>query len=357
MGIDNLTIETDTPEPPNTDGSAKVFTDAIAQAGLQEQASEAAIYAIAEPIVVTNGQSMLSALPGAGDRLEIIYDLDYAQNPGIGRQTLRFDLGVDDYAAEIAPARTFLLQAEAEHMRSLGVGSHLTENEILVFTPTGELMGGKLITPDEPVRHKVCDLIGDLSLLGRRITGRIVASRSGHDLNHQLVSVLADRLAGAAPPARAVAETMDIDDIIGVLPHRYPFLMIDRVLEIQGNQRAVAVKNVTINEPFFQGHYPNHPIMPGVLIVEALAQLSGILLGRDLAKTGKVAILLAIDNVRMRKPVRPGDRLVLEAESLRVRPRIGHCRCTARVDGEVTTEAEIKFMLVDAEKVRQSDTR
>jgi UDP-3-O-[3-hydroxymyristoyl] N-acetylglucosamine deacetylase/3-hydroxyacyl-[acyl-carrier-protein] dehydratase len=150
---------------------------------------------------------------------------------------------------------------------------------------------------------------------------------------------------------------MDIDDIIGVLPHRYPFLMIDRVLEIQGNQRAVAVKNVTINEPFFQGHYPNHPIMPGVLIVEALAQLSGILLGRDLAKTGKVAILLAIDNVRMRKPVRPGDRLVLEAESLRVRPRIGHCRCTARVDGEVTTEAEIKFMLVDAEKVRQSDTR
>jgi beta-hydroxyacyl-ACP dehydratase FabZ len=131
--------------------------------------------------------------------------------------------------------------------------------------------------------------------------------------------------------------------------------MLDRVLEIQGNQRAVAVKNVTINEPFFQGHYPGQPIMPGVLIVEAMAQLSGILLGRHLAREGKVAMLLAIDNVRMRKPVRPGDRLVIEAEAMRVRPRMGQCRCTARVDGELAAEAEIKFMLVDADKVRQNN--
>ena len=355
MGIDNLTIEVDTPETPNTDGSAKVFADAIARAGLQEQDVEVPVYAITEPVVVTNGQSMLSALPGVGDRLEILYDLEYAQNPGIGRQTLRFDLGVDDYAVEIAPARTFLLQAEAEEMRSLGIGHHLTENEILVFTPTGELMGGKLISPDEPVRHKVCDLIGDLSLLGRRITGRIVASRSGHVLNRRLVSVLSDRLTGAAPPAQPARETMDIEDIIGVLPHRYPFLMLDRVLEIQGNRRAVAVKNVTINEPFFQGHYPGQPIMPGVLILEAMAQLSGILLGRHLAKEEKVAILLAIDNARMRKPVRPGDRLVIEAEALRVRSKMGHCKCIARVDGEVASEAEVKFMLVDANKVRPPD--
>ncbi|MDP6546576.1 MAG: UDP-3-O-acyl-N-acetylglucosamine deacetylase [Phycisphaerae bacterium] len=357
MGIDNLTIEADTPEAPNTDGSAKIFADAIAHTGLQEQDVEVPVYAIAEPIVVTNGQSMLSALPGACDRLEILYDLDYAQNPGIGRQTLRFDLGVDDYATEIAPARTFLLQAEAEKMRSMGIGNHLTENEILVFTPSGELMGGELISPDEPVRHKVCDLIGDLSLLGRRVTGRIVASRSGHVLNRRLVSVLADRLAGTLPPAHPPCESMDINDIIGVLPHRYPFLMLDRVLEIQGNQRAVAVKNVTINEPFFQGHYPGQPIMPGVLIVEAMAQLSGILLGRHLAESGKVAMLLAIDNVRMRKPVRPGDRLIIKAEALRVRPRMGHCKCEARVDGQLTTEAEIKFMLVDADKVRQTNDR
>ena len=194
MGVDNLTIETNTPEPPNTDGSAKIFTDAIAQAGLQEQDAEAPVYAIDEPIVVSNGQSMLAALPGADDRLEILYDLDYAQNPGIGRQTLRFDLGVDDYASDIAPSRTFLLQAEAEKMRSLGVGDHLTEDEILIFKPTGELVSGELIWPNEPVRHKICDLIGDLSLLGNRITGRIVASRSGHVLNRRLVSVLADKI-------------------------------------------------------------------------------------------------------------------------------------------------------------------
>jgi UDP-3-O-acyl N-acetylglucosamine deacetylase len=195
MGVDNLTIETDTPEPPNTDGSARIFADAIAQAGLHEQETEASVYVISEPIVVSNGQAMLAALPGADDRLEILYDLDYSINPGIGRQALRFDLGTDDYAAEIAPSRTFLLQSEAEQMRALGVGHHLTEDEILVFKPSGELMGGELIWPSEPVRHKICDLIGDLSLLGRRITGRIVASRSGHVLNRQLVSVLADRLA------------------------------------------------------------------------------------------------------------------------------------------------------------------
>lgn len=353
MGIDNLTIETDTPEPPNVDGSARLFADAIEQAGLQEQDAETLVYHVTEPVVVANGQSMLSALPGPDDRLEIVYDLDYSENPGIGRQTLRFDLGSDDYAADIAPSRTFLLQAEAEYMRSIGVGHHLTEDEILVFTPGGELMGGELIAPDEPVRHKVCDLIGDLSLLGRRISGRIVASRSGHDLNRQLVVALADRLTRAEPQADTPVESMDIDGVIGVLPHRYPFLMIDRVLEMRGNQSAVAVKNVTINEPFFQGHYPGHPIMPGVLIVEAMAQLSGILLGRDLAREGKVAMLMAIDNVRMRKPVRPGDRLIIEAESMGIRPRIGHCKCTARVDGELTTEAEIKFMVVDAEKIRQ----
>jgi len=352
MGIDNLTIETDTPEPPNTDGSAGMFTDAIAGAGLEEQDAEAAVYTIAEPIVVSNGQSMISALPGAPGRLEILYDLDYGQNPGIGRQTLRFDLGVDDYAAEIAPARTFLLQAEAEEMRTRGIGHHLSENEILVFTPSGELMGGELASPDEPVRHKVCDLIGDLALLGRRLAGRIVASRSGHDLNRRLVAALADRLIERPPSAPPPLDSMDIDDVIGVLPHRYPFLMIDRVLEIRDNQKAVAIKNVTINEPYFQGHYPGRPIMPGVLIIEAMAQLSGILLGRHLAQQGKVAMLLSIDQVKMRRPVRPGDQLIIEAHAVRVRPRMGQCRCEARVNGELATEAVIKFMLVDADKVR-----
>jgi UDP-3-O-acyl N-acetylglucosamine deacetylase len=195
MGIDNLTIETDSPEAPNTDGSAKIFSDAITRAGIEQQEPQTLLYAIPEPMVVTSGESMLAALRGPDDRLEILYDLDYSDNPGIGRQALRFDFGTDDYATEIAPTRTFLLQAEAEYMRSIGAGSHLSEEDIVVFKPNGELMAGNLLMPDEPVRHKICDLIGDLSLLGRRITGRIVASRSGHELNRQLVRALVDKLA------------------------------------------------------------------------------------------------------------------------------------------------------------------
>ena len=136
-----------------------------------------------------------------------------------------------------------------------------------------------------------------------------------------------------------------------VLPHRYPFLMVDRILEIDGDQRAVGVKNVSINEPFFQGHWPGQPIMPGVMILEAMAQLSGVLLSRRLEHTGKIAVLLSMDRVKMRRPVRPGDQLILEAEAIRVHARTGHCRCRALVGDEVAAEAEIKFMLVDAEPV------
>ena len=144
---------------------------------------------------------------------------------------------------------------------------------------------------------------------------------------------------------------MDIRRVMRLLPHRYPFLMIDRVVEMDGEKRAVGIKNVTINEPFFQGHYPDEPIMPGVLIIEAMAQLSGLLLSRRLEHTGKVAVLLGIDRAKMRRAVRPGDQLVLEAESTRIGTRSGHCRCRARVDGKLAAEAEIKFMLVNAKQV------
>jgi len=149
--------------------------------------------------------------------------------------------------------------------------------------------------------------------------------------------------------AGGVKLPIEITQIMAMLPHRYPFLMVDRIVSIDGDKKAVGLKNVTINEPFFQGHYPNLPIMPGVLIVEALAQMSGILLGRRLEHTGKVAVLLSMDKVKMRRPVRPGDQLILEAEALHARSRTGHCRCRALVGDEIACEAEIKFMLVDSE--------
>ena len=351
LGIDNLVIDVDTEEIPGTEGSPKPFADALVQAGLAEQDAEKRLFLLDEPVTVRDGDASLTVLPGPGDYLDILYDLDYPDVPSIGRQVLGFRLHVDDFTTDIAPARTFLLKAEAEEFRSRGWGEHLSATDLLVMGDDGPV-DNELRFVDEHARHKVADLIGDLALLGRPLRGRVVAHKSGHRLNHKLVARLAEIDAARRRAAAMVhPPQIDIRQIMRVLPHRYPFLMIDRVVEIVGDQKAVGVKNVSINEPFFQGHYPGEPIMPGVMILEAMAQLSGMLLSQRLEHTGKVAVLLSMDRAKMRRPVRPGDQLIIEAEALHVRTRTGHCRCRAMVGGELASEAEIKFMLVDAEPV------
>jgi len=351
LGIDNVTIEMSASETPSADGSPLPFVEALGQAGIAEQQAEENVHIIEEPVSVSEGEAMLAALPGPQDCLDILYDLDYGDVPSIGRQVLGFRLGKDDFVKQIAPARTFLLEAEAREFQAKGIGKHLTAEDIVVMGDSGPLHNA-LRFPDEHSRHKVCDLIGDISLLGVRLCGRIVAYKSGHEENHALVRLLSENLLARAK-ARTLAGTpvMDIRKIMRILKHRYPVLMVDRVLEIDGDRRAVGVKNVSINEPFFQGHYPGQPIMPGVMILEALAQLSGILLSRRLEHTGKIAVLLSMDRVKMRRPVRPGDQLILEAETVHVRTRTGHCRCKAYVGKDIAAEAEIKFMLVDDEPV------
>ena len=349
LDLDNIYIEMDGPEVPSTDGSALPFVQALQKAGVEQQDLDREVHIIEEPIVVSDGESMIAALPGPTDCLEIIYDLEYSA-PSIGRQVLSYKLGKEDFAIQLAPARTFLLEAEARQFQAMGLGQHLSEDEVLVMSDSGPLGSNSLRYPDEHVRHKVLDLIGDLALLGKRFYGRVVATKSGHQNNHQLVQKITELLEEQEKSATG-EPVMDIRKIMRLLPHRYPFLMIDRVVSIDGDKKAVGIKNVSINEPFFQGHYPNLPIMPGVLIVEAMAQLSGILLGRRLQHTGKVAVLLSMDKVKMRRPVRPGDQLILEAEGLHARSRIGHCRCRALVGDDLAAEAEIKFMLVDSEPV------
>jgi len=350
LGIDNLTMELDADETPSTDGSPLPFVEALCEAGIVEQPAPRRTFAIGEPIVVNDEHGSLAALPGSGDGLEILYELDYGDVPAVGRQFFSFMLGRGDYAAEIAPARTFLLEAEAEQLQAQGVGTHLTYKDIPVIGPDGPI-DNELRFDNEPVRHKLADLIGDLTLAGRPLSGRIVACRSGHNLNHALARRIQEAvdIAERSDAMAAKAPAMDIHKILRLLPHRYPFLMVDRVIEMDGDRRAVGIKNVTINEPFFQGHYPGQPIMPGVMTLEAMAQLAGLLLSRRLEHSGKVAVLLSMDRVKMRRPVRPGDQLILEAETIRVRSRTGHCRCRARVGNEIAAEAEIKFMLVDAE--------
>jgi UDP-3-O-[3-hydroxymyristoyl] N-acetylglucosamine deacetylase / 3-hydroxyacyl-[acyl-carrier-protein] dehydratase len=351
-GIDNLAIEVNAEEPPSPDGSPLPFAQALLRAGLQEQQAEQEVFVIREPVNVRDGDAMLAALPGPADCLEIIFDLDDPRMPSIGRQVIGFRLGKDDFISQIAPARTFLLEQEAAEQQARGFGRHLKPSDVLVMTPTGPMGDNTLRFPDEHARHKVADLIGDLALLGKRLRGRIVAYKSGHELNHALVRSL---LEGVALRARAEVlagePVMDIRKIMRLLKHRYPCLMVDRVIRMEADRHAVAIKNVSINEPYFQGHYPGQPIMPGVMILEAMAQLSGILLSQRLEHTGKIAVLLSMDRVKMRRAVRPGDQLVLEAEALHVRTRTGHCRCRAYVGADMAAEAEIKFMLVDDEPV------
>jgi UDP-3-O-[3-hydroxymyristoyl] N-acetylglucosamine deacetylase/3-hydroxyacyl-[acyl-carrier-protein] dehydratase len=351
MDVDNLVIEVSAEETPSVDGSSLMFAQALQQAGLVEQEAEKRVYVIDQPVSVSEGEALLAALPGPTDCLDILFDLDYPSMPGIGRQVLSFRLGRDDFLGQLAPARTFALEHEARRLQEQGLCTHLTVKDILVMGSSG-LIDNTLRFPDELVRHKVCDLIGDLALLGRPVYGRLVAYRSGHDLNHALVRKLAAAMAARGRTVGVTGEpVMDIRRIMRVLPHRYPFLMVDRVLQIDGDQRAVGVKNVSINEPFFQGHWPGQPVMPGVMILEAMAQLSGILLSQRLEHTGKIAVLLSLDRVKMRRLVRPGDQLILESEAIRVHARTGHCRCRAMVGDELAAEAEIKFMLVDAEPI------
>jgi UDP-3-O-[3-hydroxymyristoyl] N-acetylglucosamine deacetylase/3-hydroxyacyl-[acyl-carrier-protein] dehydratase len=352
MGVSNAIVRVSgglAGEVPSGDGSSKPFVDLITSAGLQEQPVDVEPLVIRKPVQVQSEGATLAALPGPTDKLEIIYDFE-APAP-VGRQTFGFTLGKDDFEHEIAPARTFVFQREVEEIRARGFGRHLTPRDLLVIADDGPL-DNVFRFADECARHKVLDLIGDLRLVGRPIYGRIIASRSGHALNHTLVRRLLEQQQVTDRQALLQRDAvMDIRKIQRLLPHRYPMLLVDRVLEMQGDERAVGIKNVTFNDIFFQGHYPGTPIMPGVLIVEALAQLGGLLLSRKLEHTGKLAVLLSMDKVKMRHPVVPGDQLMLEAVTVRVKSRTGHVRCKAFVQDKLACEADIKFMLVDAEPV------
>lgn len=351
LGIDNALIELDAPEMPAGDGSAQPFVDAIQDAGIVEQDAARSAFVVDEPITVREGDAMLSVLPSDLAETEMLYVLDYGPHSPIQRQIHTFTVTPTSYIEQIAPARTFSTRDEAEALWQRGMFKHLTPRDMLVIGESGPIENAYRLE-GEPVRHKLLDLVGDLSLLGAPIRGRIVAVRSGHSLNHRMARALFERVHPDGRTNGAITPAMDIRSIMRLLPHRYPMILVDRVLEMDGDRRAVGVKNVSINEPFFQGHYPATPIMPGVLIVEAMSQLAGLMLSRKLERTGKIAVLLSLDDVKLRKPVTPGDQLVMEAESLRSTTRLGDVQCRAFVGGELVAEARIKFMMVDAEHQR-----
>jgi UDP-3-O-[3-hydroxymyristoyl] N-acetylglucosamine deacetylase/3-hydroxyacyl-[acyl-carrier-protein] dehydratase len=335
--IDDLVIDLDGPEPPILDGSAEPFVAALRRAGIAERRGTVQYLDVRERVRVTDRESVYEALPSPSLALKVTIDFPH---PLIGRQTCEHTVTPDTFARELAGARTFGFMHEVEALRARGLIKGASTRNALVLDDRG-VVDGALRWPDEFVRHKALDCVGDLALAGKRVRGRIVASRPSHRGTVLLVREMT-KLAAKEP------RMLGIEDIMKVLPHRFPFLLVDRILEIDEKKRIVGLKNVTINEPFFQGHFPGHPIMPGVLIIEAMAQVGGMLLmGVFEEPESKVVYFMSLDNVKFRRPVRPGDQLRCEVEMQQIRGRICRMRGVAYVDGEVVAEADMAAMVRD----------
>ena len=351
LGIDNIQIEMDGPEVPGMDGSSQPFVENILRAGIQDLKAPRRQFKLDRPITIQNGDATLFALPSNDDALHIEYTLDYrgSQNGASELPLQRYSVqfSEESFTENIAPARTFCLESEAEKLRAAGRGKGANTQNTLVIAGGG-VLENELRFHDEFARHKVLDLIGDLYLLGMDLKAHVFATRTGHQDNMELVRRLIELHHDREVKGLVTKDTgLDINEIRRILPHRYPFLLIDRVIEIDGHRRAVGLKNVTINEAFFNGHWPDEPIMPGVLQIEAMAQLAGVLLLRKLENTEKTAVLLSIDRVKLRKAVIPGDQLRLEAETLRLKSKTGYVLVRAKVNDRLVAEGRMKFMMVD----------
>jgi len=341
LGIDNIDVGIDSNELPGMDGSAIKFVEALEQAGIVEQEQEKYIHVIKEPICIEDGTSSITVVPSK--EFKISYTLNY-DHPLLEAQFLEICVNAESFKAEIAPARTFCLEIEASELQNQGLGLGANYENTLVVGKTG-VIKNSLRFKDEFVRHKILDLIGDLCLAACPIRGHVIALKSGHSLNLKIAQKIYEQKI-KAQGANTMEGVLDVNEIMKIIPHREPFLFVDRVTYLEKGKRAVGVKNVTINDYFFRGHFPGRPVMPGVIIVEAMAQVGGVMMLASEENRGKLAFFLSINNVKFRKPVVPGDQLVLEVEAIKVKSKTGQVRGRALVDGKVVAEADFVCALV-----------
>ena len=355
-GIDNAEIELDASEPPIMDGSSRPFVSLIMEAEPIEQEAERKFIEITEPVSVTSGNRSIIALPYDGFRVTCTS----ADDRGIHVQHLSIDLDAESYVAQIAPARTFTIYEEIEELLKIGKIQGGSLDSAIVIKGDKVLSKEPLRFDDEFVRHKILDIVGDFSLLGKRLKAHVIAVRPGHSLNSELVAKIIETSAGkkgktsvGSTPRKSIVlpeETeLDVRRVLDVLPHRFPFVLIDRVISIDGDESLIALKNVSVNEPFFPGHFPGHPVMPGVLQLEAMAQAAGILLLRKSSSEGKVAFFMSADKVKFRKPVVPGDQLIIVANLDKIRGnKIATAKVECKVGDQVVSSASLMFSIVDA---------
>ncbi|HEY1848921.1 MAG TPA: bifunctional UDP-3-O-[3-hydroxymyristoyl] N-acetylglucosamine deacetylase/3-hydroxyacyl-ACP dehydratase [Opitutaceae bacterium] len=351
-GVDNVLVEMNASEPPIMDGSARPFTALIAEGEPVEQDKEREYFALDAPVSVTKGNSSIIALPYDGLKISCTS----ADDRGIHTQHLSLSIDPETYAAQVAPARTFTIYEDIEELLKMGKIRGGSLDSAIVIKGDKVISKEPLRFKDEFVRHKILDIVGDITLLGMPLKAHIVATRPGHALNAELTKALFERMqegrkggkrkAGRTPPAPDVQE-LDIRSILDLLPHRYPFVLIDRVVEI-GADELVAVKNVTFNEPYFSGHFPGNPVMPGVLQLEAMAQAAGILIIRRNNWVPKPAFFMSADKVKFRKPVRPGDQIRIRAKLTKMKGgKICAAEVSCSVDDQVVSSAELLIAIID----------
>ena len=358
-GIDNAIVEIDANEPPIADGSAREYCRMVQEAGIGVQEERREPYAINAPIQLEVDEAIMTFLPHETFKISCTS----SDKQGRFTQFLSLEISPAAWERELAQARTFCFFEEIEFLIKNGLIRGGSLENAVVIRDDAVLTTEPLRFPDEFVRHKILDIVGDFSLLGRAIVGHLIAIKPSHAANCELVrrvsAQMHKRLTFAPPPPAALPErerpplpelaegqslALDCEQVMLCLPQRYPFLMVDRVLSLEG-ERIVGQKNVTLNEPYFQGHFPGHPIMPGVLQLEAIAQVAGMLMMRRAEDAGQIAYFMSAEDVKWRKPVRPGDVLIIEVELTKSRGRIGKAKGVCKVQGEIVSEASVTFML------------